>query len=291
MDEQDIPISVDRLSGKAARQVDKSGGLESLLLGDADNIQSVKQIAEQEVRVVNNRKPGRLGPFLVLALSTILLFGVGYYLLGYMPEPHSSVTQQSHYVSPKYPVPVRAKVEDRAVAAVIDEKKSSAQVKKEAPAVIPPVDQEVPLFTVTVGPFINTVETQQAVSRLQELGLKPQKTPGRGQVSMVRLLEGVYPAEEARGHLKVLKRVVDSAFLLPDGDHLAVYAGSFHQKNRARNMRDSLADKKINVTLVNSKIILDGTMLTALQADQQTAHEVAAHLSSLGLQTQVIAKK
>lgn len=47
----------------------------------------------------------------------------------------------------------------------------------------------------------------------------------------------------------------------------------------------------INVALVDSKITMNGTMLTALQADQQTAREVAAHISSLGLQTQVIEKK
>lgn len=294
MDEQDISKPVEKSSeetGIAARKVSKQKSLESLLLDDSAGTRSVERIAEQEVRVVSKRKTRSSGSLLVLVLLGVLLLGVGYFYLGNVSAPNPPVRQQSNYLSPKLPVPERPKVEILAAVDIAAEKVSAAKSEQQVPADIPSVEMEVPLFTVTVGPFINTAEVQQAISRLQELGFQPQKSPGHGQVTMVRLLEGIYPAEEARVHLARLKKVVDSAFLLPDGNNLAVYAGSFHQKERARQMQDDLARERVNVTLVDSEITMGGTMLAALQADQQTAREVAAHISSLGLQTQVLEKK
>ena len=45
---------------------------------------------------------------------------------------------------------------------------------------------------------------------MKVLGLPPQKIPGRGQVTMIRLLEGIYPEAEARNRLKELKKTVKS---------------------------------------------------------------------------------
>ncbi|MDX2481326.1 MAG: hypothetical protein QNK24_13460 [Desulfuromusa sp.] len=280
--------------------MDEQKRIESLLLDDSDSSRSVEHIAEQEVRAVSSGK-NRLGSLLVLALLCALLLGAGYYYLANMTAPQPPVTPLSLYVSPKLPVPARPIIDLSATVAAVAEETSSPdlntasakkiELEKKTSVVTPRVASAVPLFTVTVGPFINDVELQQAISWLQELGFQPQKKPGRGQVTMVRLLEGIYPEEEARMHLATLKKVTKSAFILPDGGNLAVYAGSFHQENRARQLQDELADEMVNVALVGSTITMNGTMLTALQADRQTAREVAAHISSLGLQAQVLEKK
>ncbi|MDA3903292.1 MAG: hypothetical protein PF441_07595 [Desulfuromusa sp.] len=303
MDERDVPASVDRPAadiGIAVGQGDEQKRIESLLIDDSDSLRSFAYIAEQEVRVVNSGK-NRFGSLLALSLLCALLFGVGYYYLTHMSAQQPPVTKLSLYVSPKLPVPARPIIDIPATVAAVAEETSSPDLntavaeKKELETkksvVTPRVDIAVPLFTVTVGPFINDDELQQAMSRLQEFGFQPQKKPGRGQVTMIRLLEGIYPEKEARMHLVTLKEVTKTAFLLPDGKKLAVYAGSFHQEIGARQLQAELAHEMINVALVDSKITMNGTMLTALQADQQTAREVAAHISSLGLQTQVIEKK
>ncbi|MFK5927800.1 MAG: hypothetical protein QM483_14330 [Desulfuromusa sp.] len=294
VDEQDVPVSIDNpavKAGRAARQGNKQERLESLLLDDSDPTQSVDLLAAQEVRVVSAGKGRQFGALLGLLLLCVLLLGTGYYYLSPPPVLKSSAKQLLLYVSPRLPVPVRPNPNPSTGVTAAQEIPVPEPVVTKAPAVSPLVNNAIPLFTVTVGPFVNTVELEQATNQLQELGLKPQKKTGRGLVTMIRLLEGIYPAEEARMHLAALKQDVKSAFLLPNGDGLAVYAGSFHQEDRARQMQGDLAQKKVNVTLVDSRISMNGTMLVALQADQQTAGEVAAHISSFGLQTQVIKKK
>ncbi|MCD6582984.1 MAG: hypothetical protein J7K90_14410 [Desulfuromusa sp.] len=300
VDKQEVPAPVDRSAGVTERQENGSKRLESLLLDDSDSMQAVEHIADQEVKVVGGGNSGRFGLLTVLLLFCIFLFGAGYYYLSNMPSPQPPVNQMSHYVSPQYPIPDRPKIVLTTVVDVVaaDEKVSvpdsnaiaveKGDMEKKTPVLAPSVAAEVPLFTVSVGPFVNDDELQRAVTRLQELGFQSQKKPGRGQVTMIRLLEGIYPAEEAKIRLATLKKVAKSVFLLPDGDKLALYAGSFHQESRARQMQDDLAHEMIKVSLIDSEVTMNGTMLVALQADQQTAREVAAHISSLGLNTQMI---
>ena len=288
VDEQDIPISVKKsVEGMGdTKSMTEQKRLESLLLDDSDNERPVQYLAEQEIRVVSSGKTNRFG----LLIGLVLLFfaiGSGYYYLSNINALQLSTPQSNLYSSPKLPVPARPKID---IPVAVDVAKVSTPGKRVA-GVTPLVASEIPLFTVTVGPFINSVELRQAMSQLQELGLNPQKNPGRGPIRMIRLLEGVYPAAKARARLAMVQKVVKSAFLMPDGDNLAVYAGSFHQEDRAQQLQEDLADKMLNVTLVNSDITMDGTMLTALQADQQTAREVAGHISSFGLQAQVFEKK
>ena len=298
VDKQEVPVSVDRPASTGARQVDGQKRLESLLLDDADCMQAVEQIADQEVKVVGDGKKSRFGSLVALSLFCILLLVAGYYFLKNMSVPQPPVNQPSHYVSPKFSIPDRLKIASATADGVIVEKipvselnpvvAKKTDLKQDTYVAPPAIATKVPLFTVSVGPFINDEELQQAISRLQELGFQSQERPGRGQVSMIRLLEGVYPAAEAKIHLAALKKVVNSAFLLPDGDKLALYAGSFHQESRARQMQGDLVHEMINVSLINSEVIMDGTMLVALQADQKTAREVVVHISGFGLHTQMV---
>ncbi len=295
MKEQDIPTVVD----DSAERIETSAGevieqkrLESLLLDDSSRSPSVDYLLSGSRGVIGGRKVKHSGSLIILLLLVTFLFGAGYYFLSSIATKTSPVTQTDLYVSPMIPVPSRPQIDNPSVV-MSEDTDETPSVKKEInssdnTAVI---DSAVPLYTVAVGPFINDVDLQQATSLLEELGLQPQKIPGRGPVMMTRLLEGVYPEAEARTRLAELKKMVKSAFLLPFGDKLAVYTGSFHQEDRAREMQNDLALKGVDVSLVDSEVTLNGTLLVALQADQQTANEVAAHISSLGLHTQLLKKK
>ena len=280
-------MAVDRQDVPVADQVNDQDRLESLLL---DNSDRKKTVSVDEIENLANRKTGHPDVLIILSvLSILFLLVVGYYYLKTMTSSQSAVEQVVFYTSPRQPIPARQKNEP--VIEVVTVVTKGADLEKEAPEVIPPVDNTIPLFTVNVGPFISDTELQQAISQLKAIGFQSQKKPGRGQVVMIRLLEGIYPTGEAQAHLAALKKVVDSAFLMPDGDNLAVYAGSFHEESQARLTRDELAHKKVRVSLVDSEVTMNGTMLMVLQADQQTAGEVAAHISSLGLSTHVAEKK
>ncbi len=290
VDEQDGPGSTDRpAEGVAAgRSTDKKKRLELLLINDSDSVASGKHIIGRKARVFGEGTKTLFGILFVTALFCTLILGIGYYFKNRLPLPQPPENQQNYYVSPKLPIPDRPKIDNSAIVAAAE---STPTAVKKASVMTSTVNLETSLFTVTVGPFINDVDLQQATSLLQELGLQPQKIPGHGQVTMIRLLEGVYPEAEARTHLEELKKKVKSAFLLPTGDNLAVYAGSFRQENRAREMQKSLAYEMVKVSLVDIEVDMNGTLLAALQADQQTASEVAAHISSLGLSTQILEQK
>ncbi|WP_321390579.1 hypothetical protein [uncultured Desulfuromusa sp.] len=281
-DGQDASASVN--TSAAAKAEGEKRRLESLLLDDPDENQSVGDIATREIRVVSGSQKGNF-PVLFGLLLCVIVLGTGYYFL-FIPQALKPQTQQINlYSTPKIPVPVRPEAESPVVAA---ETVAVAVVEQNPPEI---VDHEMPLFTVMVGPLIEATELERAINQLGELGLNPQEQKGRGQVVMIRLLNGIYPAEEARKKLAELKKIVSSAFILPVGDKMAVYAGSFHQQERALRLQDDLVAKKINVSLVDSLIPMNGTMLIALQADEKTAREVAEHISGYGFQTQVLKEK
>ena len=290
MGEQDISIVVDDSTGQT-NQIVADKRLESLLFDSSASSQSVDGVVLPSVSIIGDRKTNSHRALIMLLLFCALLFGAGYYYVSNLTSPRFPVTQMEQYVSPLIPVPVRPKVDLPLAFAGKGDAAPLAEIETDSSVTAPFVASTVPLFTVAVGPFINAADLQQAASLLKDLGLQPQKIPGRGQVTMIRLLEGVYPEAEARVHLKKLKKTVKSAFLLPLGDKLAVYVGSFHQESQARKMQNELALQMVKVSLVDSEVTMNGTLLVALQADQQTANEVAAHISSLGLYTQLLEKR
>ncbi|MEA3544196.1 MAG: hypothetical protein U9R69_03140, partial [Thermodesulfobacteriota bacterium] len=255
--EPEISVVEDRPDGVVSRKIERQVELESPLPGGSDSMRAVKRIADQEVKVVGDEKKHQLASLFMLLSVAIFLLGAGCYLF-FSPALSTPVSQQIQGDSVKLPIPARSENKQKALA-------------------VAAVATESPFFTVRAGPFLGDAELRQTVTWLQTLGLKSQKSSGHGQITMFRLLEGVYPAAVARTRLLVLKKVVRSAFLLPDGDNLAVYAGSFHQKNRAQQLRDDLLHEKINVTLVDSKMKISGTLLTVLSVDQETVSAVVAH--------------
>ncbi len=271
----------------------KQVGIESLLL-DTDDRLAVSHLAEQEVRVVGVGKSKNYGTLIGIFLFCIVVAGAGFYYLPQLLTLAVPPDQPSLFSSPKVPVPVRSITSVVDMPDVDNQISETDMVLKDEKIVAPtpslpktPVVTEPLLFTVVVGPFINSDNLNLAISSLRELGFQSQKVSGRGQVTMVRLLEGIYSRAEALIHLTALKKVANSAFILPDGDKLAVYAGSFRQEKRARSLQVSLAQEKIDVALITSEVVMAGTMLQVLQADQQTAQEIVEHISKLGLSVQM----
>ncbi len=158
------------------------------------------------------------------------------------------------------------------------------------PRVVKPVDKPQPtaMYAVLVGPLIGQQEVAEATTQLRKLGFEPELTRGKGPVEMIRLLEGVYPPAEARKRIQVIKQKTGDAFLMPTGENLAIYVGSFHDQGRAAKFSAQLAEKGVKVSQVTSDVELDGRMLKALQADQETAQQVAKHIAQYGLRAQVL---
>lgn len=144
------------------------------------------------------------------------------------------------------------------------------------------------LYAVEIGPCINKLELNEATEALNQYGFGVRQILGSGPVKIVRLLEGVYPPEKARRRLAVLKETVDSAFLLPEGGQFRLYAGSFHESDRAHHFAELLGQKQIKVAEVAVEVEMQGRMLVVQQVDRQTAETIAERISRLGLIAQVI---
>ena len=269
--------------------------LESLLLENSENS------VNSGINISGWQWFLRPGYVLLLFLLCFSFAGLGYLYLEGSSVQKRGKPSVSHYVSPRLPIPARPKIMPPAPVAgkavilpsvstnVVEETKKGTGSAVQASSVN---DTGIHLFEVKVGPFLGRDELDQAISDLQELGFQPEQIRGDGLVKMIRLQKGIYPDKEARAQLEKLKKKVKSAFLLRDEEGtLAVYAGSFHQEKRALKMQEDLAKKGINVTLVDNEVIMKGTMLTVLQADQQTAREVADHIATFGFYTQIEKKK
>jgi hypothetical protein len=254
-------------------------------------------IADGEVRAVESpAKAGALGKPLLL-LVALLLVG-GFFLLksGSLPGP-SKPTPAPVAVPQagiKFPIlrPVEEVVEPNPVAATAS--RAPAQPATPAPAatettVAMPSPQQPPAerYAVLVGPFLNAARLAAAAAELDKLGFRAEPTKGRGLVSMIRLQEGVYPADQAHRRLAELNKTVGSAFLLPAGENLALYVGSFSDPARAAILREQLLAKGITVEPVVSEMEMDGKLLLALQGDLETARQAAETISRAGFHTQV----
>ncbi len=139
------------------------------------------------------------------------------------------------------------------------------------------------LQTLKIGPCLNRREVELATTILNHYAVNAQQSSGAGLVAIVRLLEGTYSPSDARKRLITLKRKVPTAFLLPQGAQLGLYAGSFHEEERATKFVKTLAQKQIEVTKVPAKVELHGKMLLTKQLEQHMAMKIAAELKNNNL--------
>ncbi len=241
-------------------------------------------------------KPAGFGKLTMLLLGLVLIGLVGGYLLLQSEPPELPETIN---LPEKYSVPVRPEKKpavEQPISEVPEKSQEIAELSAEKlsvtekQVVAAEVKDAIPSerYLLRVGPFVSKSTLEAAATQLRDMGYQPQQIAGRGMVPMIRLLEGVYPAEEARKRLKVLKEKVESAFILPTGDKRALYAGSFYDAERAEKLRSKLAARGIKLTAVTSELEMDGKLLIVDKADQQSALQAATAISDSGLQVQMI---
>ena len=140
-----------------------------------------------------------------------------------------------------------------------------------------------------IGPCLNRSELERADSYLSSQGLDAQRTSGTGLVKFFRVLEGVYPPEEARQQLDILKKSGCPAFLMPEGKQLALYVGSFRNSAGALRQKKLLERKRVKVTaIIEKEIEKQGEMLLVEQVDAQLAETILRQIVKQGLPAKVI---
>ena len=143
------------------------------------------------------------------------------------------------------------------------------------------------LNSIEIGPCNKERVMAQAIDRLQDLGFDAQSTLCTSRVKVTRLLEGRYIPESAYVRLETIRKSVD-AFVLPEGDKLAIYVGSFHNYEKAIRYAQLLAEKNIEVTPIAAEIDMQGSMLIVQPVDRQTALTISEQMSQIGLTAKVI---
>ncbi|SHI61812.1 Sporulation related domain-containing protein [Malonomonas rubra DSM 5091] len=268
-------------------------------------------VGSGEIRAVQKQQRSGNAALLLGLLLLVALIGGAYFLV---QSNVSSRTPQLSGDGPKrysidkveeevVDVPAVAAVE---VVSVEKQPAAAKEPKKEAkpepvakpvvatkPATEKPQEKAVvagPLYRVHVGPFLYVNDTKRAEEKLRKLGYQSEKIDGRGSVTMYRLLEGRYPADEARAKLPQVKMLAGDAFLLPEGGNLAIYVGSFSDQKRAEEYQKFLLKKGLNVTTVASDIEMNGKMFIVGEAVQAQARKIAAKLTDAGFKAVVVSK-
>jgi len=300
------------------QQDEKRSGAESLSPASAaeepaaEAVEDIagRGIAAGEVRTVElPPKQKSSTPLVVVLFVLLLLFAGGYYLLnGGLGAPPTVNSGQEVAAPKRYAIEKNVTVEvvepkPVAVVETVEQpvlKAATAKPEVEKP---PPVKNSVatavaeekaapvavkqPQYQVLVGPFLQTAMLEAAAQKLKQLGLQSEVTRGRGPVAMTRLLEGIYLREEGQERVKLIKKQVGDAFLLPTGDKLALYVGSFTDPQRAQQYADQLAKKGVAVTPVTSEVEMNGKMLIAMQGEREAAKAVTARVIAVGLSAQL----
>jgi hypothetical protein len=132
----------------------------------------------------------------------------------------------------------------------------------------------------------NRLHTEKIVRRL---GFEPELTAERREVEMIRLLIGVFPAEEARERLRELAEEDAAAFILPMGNRVAVYAGSYYSIDAARDFSARLARRGIRVQEEPAQVMmtLERVAFGSFK-NQAAAEEVAFKARAAGLEATVM---
>lgn len=281
------------MSGKG--QNGQAHSLESLLVDTVEN-DPIGALSGREVKVVRDNRPF-VSRFLFVCLFGCLFLvalTLAYFKIYSRPMP---ITEPLYPLSERRPIPPRPQIQknSQTVSSIGDKLVKGPQ----ADAIAESVEQieakvgepEAQLQRVSVGPFLTREEIDNATAVLTTMGLQAQSRKGRGPVKMIRLKAGVYSANEADAHLSELKKQSSSAFLLREGSTKVLYAGSFHDQDRARQLQQDLAEKNIFVTPVEVDMTLEGTFLDTLKVDQQTAGQLAEHLCEKGLSARISAMK
>ena len=273
-------------------------------------------IAGGEVRAVEPPKREGIGPLLLGLLLLVGLIAGGIYLVNgkvtsrtpqlgpdshkrysiepveeqQMSEPpvatvEASAAQKMRREAAAAKTTVVTPEEDASVAKVATA--ATAATVEEAPGSANPGAETGPLYRVLVGPYLYVTDTNKAAAALERLGYQGRRIDGKGPVAMVRLLVGSYPPAEARSRLAALKPQLEDAFLLPDGDQLAIYAGSFSDRKRAENYSKLLAKQGLSVTPIVNELEMSGKLFIVAETEQEDARKMTERLTAAGLNARI----
>lgn len=81
-------------------------------------------------------------------------------------------------------------------------------------------------YTLLAGAYVSPVLLKSAISKVRSLGYQPRTLNDTKTVEMTRVRIGVYAPAEAKAQLAELKKIAPDAFILPEGEQVAVYAAS-----------------------------------------------------------------
>lgn len=280
MDEQKEPARA-----SATRPQEERGRLEDLLFQDSPAASGTTR----EIRVVGARK--RFWRWSVVSLL-LLLGGLAllYALLEHLPTRSPEIPVVQTGPVKRLPMPPRPPADapsGRTASGVTGSSPDSGTERQQAePASVSAEAGELPTgnYRLVIGPLILEKELRRATRLLDDLGLPTEKRPGQGQVGMIRLLAGEYPPGEAAARLEELKKLAPGAFLLPDNERRALYAGSFHDPREAAKVRADLRAQGIALETVEVEVPMNGTLLvTRIETDRQTAEQLVRRLAGEGL--------
>jgi len=144
-------------------------------------------------------------------------------------------------------------------------------------------------YSIQVGAFVEDGNRDEALAKIHQLGYEGTVVPIQRVMPMTRLLVGVYAPDVAKEKTAELAKIDPGAFYLHQGDQLAVYAGSYYEIGRARDVVAKLQQQGIPVTEEKTDVELT---LSRLKfggfPDKAAAENAAQKAREIGLEAVVI---
>jgi len=151
-----------------------------------------------------------------------------------------------------------------------------------------PADAKAP-YVLQIGAYVLDSNLLRTKEKIKSLGYEPIVLDGKKMVTMTRLRVGAYPGKVAREKLTELQPLAPSAFLLPEGDHMVLYAGSYYGLDRARLDADLLYQHEIHLDEETAEVAVPiKTVRFGAFSDAEAAEVIAEQAQKLGLDTLVV---
>lgn len=169
-------------------------------------------------------------------------------------------------------------------------KAAPAAVKKQETA-----EKKIPAgaFTLKTADLAFARDVARAEAQLKKAGIKPVAVHKTVKAEpMNRLFYAEYPTREAAAaDLEQLKTKAPDAFMVPEGDKFAIYAGSYLKEGRGAIEQDRLFDKGIRLVMKKTQVKIPITYITAGSfASKEEARNAAVKLKKSGVAIAVVKK-
>jgi hypothetical protein len=144
-------------------------------------------------------------------------------------------------------------------------------------------------YLLQIGAYVLEANLEQTLKTVRALGYQPLVSTGKKTVAMTRLRVGAYPQKQASEKLRELKQLAPAAFLLAEGERMALYAGSYFGLDRARVEADLLYQHDIHIDEETVSVAIPiRTVRFGAFSDAAAAEIVAEQTKKAGLDALVI---